>query len=203
MGVDINGYIRQFHYISYSTFKYFYYLDMNRYKLLVEFISYITNNEQVFLAIIADLFSLGRFIYKHSKMPFLSIFLYIGFNYFTFTFSGLRQAIAISIICISYDYIREQKLFKFLVTVILAALFHKSAIFFIPAYAISKIKLNKKSMSAFLLGNLLIFVFRRSIMELVTKYIFDSYNIVESRSFTWFLLSLFIYIYVYCLIREP
>ena len=47
-------------------------------------------------------------------------------------FSGLRQAIAFSIVFISYDYIREQKLFKFLVTVILAALFHKSAIFLFP-----------------------------------------------------------------------
>lgn len=197
VGVDINGYIRQFHYISYSTFNDILLLRHEiGYKLLVKFISYITNNEQVFLAIIAgiSIFPIGRFIYKYSKMPFISFALYISFNFYAFVFSGLRQAIAFSIVFISYDYIREQKLFKFLVTVILAALFHKSAIFFIPAYAISKIKLNKKSMSAFLLGSLLIFVFRRSIMELVTKYIFDSYNIVESRSFTWFLLSLFIYI---------
>ena len=149
VGVDISGYIRQFYYISYSTFNDILLLRHEiGYKLLVKFISFITNNEQIFLAIIGGLsiMPIGRFIYKYSKMPFLSFALYISFNFYAFIFSGLRQAIAISIICISYDYIREQKLFKFLVTVILAALFHKSAIFFIPAYAISKIKLNKKSM---------------------------------------------------------
>ena len=93
------------------------------YKALNNIIGILTNNEQIFLTIVAilSIAPVGRFIYKYSKMPFLSFTIYIAFNYYAFTFSGLRQAISYAIIFISYDYIKDRKLMKFLICVVCAS----------------------------------------------------------------------------------
>lgn len=197
VGVDIRGYVRQFIFVRHASLDEILLLRHEiGYKLLVKLISFLTGNPQMFLAIISgiSIIPIGRLIYKYSRMPFLSFALYISFNFYAFVFSGLRQAIAISIICISYDYIREQKPLKFILTVIIASLFHKSAMFFLPAYIIAKIKLNKKSLMTLLLGNMIIYIFRIEIMGFITTYVFDSFDIIESNSYTWFLFNLFIYI---------
>ena len=92
------------------------------YKVLNKVVSFFSTNNQLFLTIVAilSIAPVGRFIYKNSRMPFLSFIIYIAFNYYSFVFSGLRQAIAYGIIFISYDYIKNRKLAKFLICVSLA-----------------------------------------------------------------------------------
>src|SRR5690625_582052 len=95
IGTDVSSYITQFHYISNSSLPEVLSLRYEvGYKFLVKFITLFTENHQVFLSIVSvlSIFPIGRFIYKHSKMPFLSFAIYISFNFYAFVFSGLRQA---------------------------------------------------------------------------------------------------------------
>lgn len=197
VGVDANGYLSNFNFVKSSSFQE---LLQHRfeigYKLLTKFISILTEKDQVFLSIIAGLsiIPVGRFIYKYSKKPFLSFAIYISFNFYMFTFSGLRQSIAFSIIYLSYDYIKQRKPLKFLLMVLLATSFHKSAIIFLPAYFITKIKLTETVISGFAFVDIFILVFKKQIMSFVTKHFFQAYEIVESLSVNWFLFSLFIFL---------
>lgn len=93
------------------------------------------------------------FIREKSPYPFLSVIIYISFQFFIFNLTGIRQSIAISILMLSYlvlskDYCKK-RLLKFLLLVGMAALFHKSAIIFSLAYPISRLKLNKKTIGLF------------------------------------------------------
>lgn len=185
IGIDVPGYVSFFkRSILSSTIDHRFELG---YKALNNIIGILTNNEQIFLTIVAilSIAPVGRFIYKYSKMPFLSFTIYIAFNYYAFTFSGLRQAISYAIIFISYDYIKDRKLMKFLICVVCASLFHKSALIFLPAYFIYRIKINKIVVVSIIALDLVIFIFRKPIFSFILNYFYQGFSIVESSSYTW------------------
>ena len=188
VGTDVPNYVTHFRFIAENSFDAIFELRHEiGYKILNKAISFFTTNNQVFLTIVAilSIAPVGRFIYKNSRMPFLSFIIYIAFNYYSFVFSGLRQAIAYGIIFISYDYIKNRKLAKFLICVSLASLFHKSALIFLPAYFLYRIKLNKKVISFLVLFDLIIFIYRREIFAFFINNFYQSYSIVESDSYSW------------------
>ncbi len=164
------------------------------YKLLNKTVSLLTTNKTFFLALISamSIIPVGRFIYKYSKVPNTSFALYIAFNFYAFTFSGFRQSIAIGIVLISFDYIVQRKLIKFLVTVLVASLFHISALFFIPAYFITKIKLNNMTILLIIILNSILYLFRIDIFKFFTQYIFENYELIETEAGSWMLLGILI-----------
>lgn len=195
VGVDVPGYVRNFHFIRDATLDQFL---LHRfeigYKSLTKLIGILTSREQTFLVIIAiiSMLPLGRMIYRHSRMPFLSLALYICFGFYSFIFSGLRQAIALAITYISYDFIKKRQLWKFTLTILVASTFHKSAIFFLPAYFIAQLKVTIPILLVILNLNLVWYVFRRQIVTMVINRFFEGYSLVETGAKTWFLFSLFI-----------
>lgn len=80
--------------------------------------------------------------YKESKNIWLSIFFYTTFTLYYFAFSGLRQAIAISIVCIGYYFLLKGNWKMFLPFVFIAFFFHISAVIAIIAYPLMKAKLS-------------------------------------------------------------
>lgn len=82
-------------------------------------------------------------IYTYSKMPWLSITLFILFGYFTFYMSGLRQALAMTFCIIAFHYSAQNKIIRYLFYIAIAFLFHRTALIFLPIYWIKRIPLNK------------------------------------------------------------
>ena len=198
VGVDTQGYVYKFKYI-FPIMDYEQFMDYRfeiGFKILTKIISVFTENEHIYLFIIAllSIIPVALLIYKHSKLPFLSFSLYVSLNYYAFTFSGLRQAIAYGIIFISYNYICEKKIMKFALSVILASFFHKSALIFLPAYFFSNLKINKFTLFGIFILDVLVFIFSREIFLIASGVFYDSYEIVESLSINWLLLCLTIVI---------
>lgn len=63
-----------------------------------------------------------------------------------FFLQGLRQSLAISICLLSVRYCKQKKLLKFFSVIIIATLFHSSALVFVLAYIAYGVELNWKSM---------------------------------------------------------
>lgn len=89
-------------------------------------------------------FSVYRFFDRHSKMPWMSVFLFFTLLVFDFFLSGMRQAIAISILLFAYDKLLERKPVPFVLLVLLAMQFHTTAIIFLLAYPVTMIRDEKK-----------------------------------------------------------
>lgn len=195
IGVDVFRYLEHFRNISHFDLQQFlsHRFEIG-YKLLNKFIGIFTLNEQVFLTIIATItiIPVGRFIYKYSKMPFLSFGLYIAFNFYSFAFSGLRQAIACGIILISYDFVVKRKIMGFIICILLAGSFHQSALLFFPAYYLYKVKITKKIIVFTILVNFLLYTLRKEIFTLFTRYMFERFDIIETGARNWMLLSIII-----------
>ncbi|NIA44655.1 EpsG family protein [Providencia sp. 504mA] len=64
----------------------------------------------------------------------LVIILFFITGFYFLPFNGVRQGVAIAFILYSYSYIKKRKLFPFIICILLASLFHKSAILFTPIY---------------------------------------------------------------------
>lgn len=102
--------------------------------------------------------STARFISKHSEDIVVSWITFICLGSMTFAMNGMRQALAMSICLFAYDYAKEKKLFKFLLIVLLAVLFHKSAMMFALVYILCNMKFNTKS-TAFLVAGVGVFLY--------------------------------------------
>lgn len=74
-------------------------------------------------------FGVGLTIYRYSSNTLMSTFLYIMWS-FPSSMNTMRQHFACSIILLSLPYLEKKKLLNFLLAVIIAFLFHKSAIIF-------------------------------------------------------------------------
>ena len=171
VGADTRGYIRNFLEMDGFSWKFALSEKSGRfesgYKLWTKLVGAITDSEVVFLVCSAALFALflGIYINKNSKNRFLSIILYYTVSGFSFQLSGIRQALAMAIVLVSFDFIKERKFFRFLIIVFLASLFHKSAFAVIPMYFIAHIKMNFKNFLIFITTGILIWAFKLPLLD--------------------------------------
>lgn len=161
VGADTEQYINMFQSTQLNNFherieKGYIYLN----KLL-----YLITSDSQWLLIIVALFlsiCIGVFVYKNAKDPFLAILFFITLGLYQFSLSGIRQTIAIGITILAIELIKKKKLFWFLTIIGLASLFHKTALFFIPAYFIATRDVTLK--------NLIIYIFSFTIIYLSAEF---------------------------------
>jgi len=124
------------------------------YELLEKAFSYISTNYQHFLIFIALVFfiPMGIWIYRNSRMPYVSFLLFSCLFYSFFAVTGHRQTIATALVVfVGGKFIRERKLIKFLLITALAATIHASCLCYLLVYWIYPIK-NYKATNYFWLS---------------------------------------------------
>lgn len=84
-------------------------------------------------------FVIYKFIIKNSKNPLTTAILYFTLNYYFVFLCLMRQAFALAMILIAYEMLKENKKIKFCICVLLASLFHTSAIIFFALLLLKKI----------------------------------------------------------------
>ena len=143
-------------------------------------------------------------IIKHySPSLFLPILLFytIG-SYFTSN-NITRQAMASAIVLFSWQNIIDRKLFKFVLVVLLASTIHISAIFFLPMYFLSGIKLGRNQYILYILFGVAVFIARNPIIHffqalVYSNYTESSYGTTGSNPLRLILTSVIaIYLYIY------
>ena len=175
--------------------------------LLSKIISLMTSNFQMYLLAL-NLFYIWScvcFIRKYSSSVWLSVFLFVGMGFFDQSMNVLRQFFALSIILWSYRYLDRRVIWKFLLLVILASLFHLSSIIFIVMIWIDRIPLNRKVFLGYLAILLISFAFSGKILQFVLtefgvygQYLMSSdFGIVEESKLAS-VLHLFVDIAVLC-----
>ena len=123
-------------------------------------------------------YSTMRFIYKNSDDVFLAVILFLCLGLFTFNMNGMRQAMAMSICLWAYEFAKNKKPVKFLLLVLVATLFHKTAIVFLLVYFIKYLKFNTKSM----LFLITLFIIIAVLNPVIVKYFDDIYDKSYSES---------------------
>lgn len=141
-------------------------------------IYHMTNaNYHYFLVITAffSLYGVYHFVKNNSKNYLLSLIIYISLSYYFFIFSGLRQALALSITLYSIKYIKGNNFWKFLLSILIAISFHKSAFVFLPVYFIRNFKIKNKHIPIFIGICGFLFVFRFKILIFFMSFLYNDY----------------------------
>lgn len=140
--------------------------------LFSKIISMLDINYQGYLAIIVGIFcfAVAVLIYRYSDEAYLSITALVSLGYFTFSLTGLRQAVAIAFALLSYKYLRERKLIPFIILVLLASLFHSSALIFLIAYPLANIRIGWKQMGGFSVSIIIAYLFSNFFRFLVGTF---------------------------------
>lgn len=100
------------------------------YILLNKLITEITTNVTYFflLCSMITFWGIGYFLYKESMILPISVFLFFALGYYLPPLNVVRQYIAISFILIGYSCLMRNKQKKYFISVLIASLFHMSAI---------------------------------------------------------------------------
>lgn len=80
------------------------------------------------------LFVAMRFIYCYSKIPWVSVFLYITLQFLAYNMNLIRQSIALAFFMLAYPYIKNRRIVPFTILIILGGLFHNTLLFIFPFY---------------------------------------------------------------------
>ncbi|WP_353505356.1 EpsG family protein [Clostridium sp. Marseille-Q2269] len=146
----------------------------NGYNILNKFVSYICNDAQI-IFLVSSFFILFLII-KSSKDYFskydYNIILFIMLGYYHSSFNGIRQYIAIAIFIYSVRYIFSKNMFKYIILIIIATSFHRTAICLLPIYFIT----NKIYSKLFLILGVIISLFSNYAYEIILNKILPVIN---------------------------
>ena len=125
-------------------------------------------NWWIFVTSVPTLASLAYVTYKRGVSKFacaFSLFLYMGLRLYGTNFYLIRHSFAMALLLLAFDAMVDKKLVKFLVFVLLATLFHSTALIFIVAYPLSKIKISMKQFVMFFAGFFFVTYLSRSLLN--------------------------------------
>ena len=148
---------------------------------------------------------ISYFIYRFSDMPLLSFMLYIGLGFYTFAFSGQKEAMAMALVILSCIALFDRKIAKSWIFYILAVLSHYTAIVFLPILLISRSKISKKVLKYLLIAAIpaaiAVIYFRVSLARWITstfaEHYLDRYTITESLGGTFLFAIAFTLLYIF------
>lgn len=125
--------------------------------------------------------ALGILVFRYSPSPYWSYLMYIAMGFYMFTFSGLKQTIAMGFLAFSMIAIFEGKLGKFIFWTAIGGLFHAPAFIFLAAYPFARKKINWTYFAILVAVLAAVFVFRNQIVSWLSEaYYEDSSDLISS-----------------------
>lgn len=146
VGADTLNYCYGFKYIRQLSFKAAMQFGWeNGYVALNWLLGRFFKDDSEFLICMAILILLPIFIWikRESRWALLSLVVFVGMGMWNSSMFILRQWCAMAILTFSYKYARERKFIPFLILVLVAMMFHRTAAVFILVYFVLRIPLNK------------------------------------------------------------
>ena len=199
VGTDLKNYKNFYELVNYFSLAKLLTLFEPGYALYSFVLFTISKGSFQFLLIVTSILTLigpYYFIKENSNNYFLSVIVYICLSFYIFTFSGLRQSIALSILLLSLRFVKDKKFYRYILLVFLAFCFHKSAIIFLPAYFLNKIEFKNKQFPFLLILGFVVFISRYFIVSKLTMFFYDNYATLNNMGGGYQLLTIFIVIFM-------
>lgn len=197
IGIDTPNYVsiyRHYTLISFERFKIqLKLLEEPGYKLLNYFLGHATGGNYTILFLVCAVVSVAPvavLIHKYSDSPELSWCFYLFFGLYIFCLSTMRQAFAMGITVLAFLCIPKKKPIKFVLLVLLAMMFHKTAAIFLPMYWLRYFKINWRNILLFLVLGILIYVFKGPILAFLNEHSTNYYGAMDTGGINQFLFIL-------------
>ena len=145
-------------------------------------LSYISTSKRFFMYIMSLIFNYGiyKFIKNNSKNYLLSVLIYICFLFLYTSMTMMRQYCAVIIVLLAFRYVKRKKLLKFIITIYLATLFHRTAWIALLIYPMYHLPFKKKNIIITFLIAIGITIFIGPVIRVIANIIGKNYY-YESR----------------------
>lgn len=180
IGPDHFNYIRIFNEIAKVPWGHIYEIDLSveyGFSLISKTFSMFSLSGEAFMRFYVSLNIILYAIicYKTKVNPLVFIFVYLGLMFSWMTI--LRQAMASGIVWLGMGFVREKKPFKYFLTVLLAMLFHITAVIGIVIYFVYNIKSNNhvKYRSLVIVFCIVLVIFNDYVIEIL-QYLLRGYR---------------------------
>lgn len=152
-------------------------------------------------------FFVGYTLKRESDNFFLSLLIMMLFRYIDFPLGAMRNGIAIAIAFYALSFLFQKKIFKFLLLVLIASLFHKSLLIYCILYPLSLIDFQKVSKLSIVVILFLFCISSQFLYSSLFVYMFlDQYSLYQhddtgaSKILTCLIVSFF---YILLLFNQP
>lgn len=145
-------------------------------------ITTFTHDANIYQIIYSSIYlvSVVTFANQLERSNFAFLFFFTTLGIYTFMFTGVRQCLAMCICLFSYKFVRERKLMPFLLLLLLAFLFHKSALLFLAAYVVYNRKINWINALVYVVVGVLSYVYIEIIQEFFNGFLEYDYEVEET-----------------------
>ena len=198
IGADTGMYFKNFLYVSETPLLEVF--DMSRmengYLIFVKLITYVTKSPLVYQLICTSVYLIGILEFAKTldkNYVFLFIYFVCTLGLFFFMFTGIRQCLAMSICLFGYKYCERRKIIPFILCVLLAFFFHKSAILFIAVYFMVRMKITWYNTALYAAGLWIATTYLFDIQEWFNEQLDYNYKIEETENGSIFLLVIILF----------
>lgn len=143
VGTDYKSYVAWFKNISVPTYEHTNFLFNN----LIVIIKIFTKNPQwlfIITSLIILIFVYLSIIREQENEYDMALYLFIALGFYFATMNGIRQWIAIALFMYAYKFVTKKSFWLYALVIVIASLFHISAITLLPFYFIFNFKINDK-----------------------------------------------------------
>lgn len=147
VGIDTPGYVNHYNILAsldFGTLKEYILNNPDKYKDPTFYytgwiFSRVLSNPQWWLCAISLIYiiAVGKLIYKESQQTALSWLILVSLSFYSISLTGLRQTVAMSILILGYPFLKERRLIPFIITVLIASLYHQTSLVFLMIYPIA------------------------------------------------------------------
>lgn len=174
--------------------------------ILMKLLSFLTSDGRYYIAIVSfiTIGSISSFIYKNAnnmKTALFSFIFFIVMFYHYIPNSALRQSLALSCLLFAYSFLNKKKITYFIIIVLIASTFHKSALCGLLLLALMYIDKISIVYKISLIGFLGVLMFPEYIAEILggssdiySEYAVGSYYQRASKPYMVILLILILYV---------
>ena len=146
VSVDMAEYMRQYDIIpTLSLWQMFTHKFEIGFVLLCRLLEYLFEGRRVLLLAISVLIMVpfARLFENETEQPMVALMAFLALGMYQHALIYWRQLVAMAFLTFSYRFIRERKLFPFLLTVLAAMTFHKASAVFVISYVLYIVPINK------------------------------------------------------------
>lgn len=147
VGIDTPGYVNHYKLLAsldFGAMKEYVVNNPDKYKdptfyYIGWIFSRVFSNPQWWLSAIALIYviAVGKLIYNESKQSAISWLVLVSLSFYSISLTGLRQTVAMSILILGYPFLKERRFIPFLITVLIAGLYHQTSLVFLAIYPIA------------------------------------------------------------------
>ena len=206
-GSDTVQYAR--HFEEYGQMSYSWIIRMydqeRGFKLLAKLVYDLGGSYQVFLGVTACLCVVPIwYLYRReSDHQLLTMAIFLAVAPFSMYFSGIRQAIAMSVGLLAWYAARDKKRILFLLCVAVAMSFHTSAFILLAIYPLYSARITQKWLLVVIPVMLGVFMFRTPIFNFLLRFLWEEYETTPETGATTTLILLILFtVYAYLIVDD-